>query len=106
MKKLLLLAAITATIIAADAPSKVREITASVNSKQDFASDSIRITGSEFFLNGEITLNAEIRNSQGTIINRRSVDITTAQAATWYAAGSKEADLQALVLTAVSLTKK
>ena len=104
MKKLLILAAVLATLTVVAVAPPVTELTVATQTNQDLNATSVRITMSACHMDRTCTLNAEARNTGGTIIDRQMIALTAAQVKTWVDDADPDAWVKAYVLTAMSLT--
>jgi hypothetical protein len=104
MKKLILLAAVLASLAVVAVAPPVTELTVATQTNQDLNATSVRITMSAFHMDRTCTLNAEARNTGGTIIDRQKLAMTAAQVKTWIDDADPDAWVKAYVLTAMGLT--
>lgn len=108
-----LLLAVAAIVVAQDAPKEEapdpvpkREVNISVNSTVDKNSDKVRVTVSELMLDLNATLNVELWNSSGSVIDRIVVKMTPAEVKQWATAEDPAAWVGAFALSKVGLTAK
>ena len=99
-----LFACITIAAVPPTAALPVTELTISTQTAPNLNADSVRITMSAFHMDRTATLNAEARNSGGTIIDRQLIALTAAQVKTWVDNADPDAWVKAYVLTAMGLT--
>ena len=104
MKKLILLAAVLASLAVVAVAPPVTELTVATQTNQDLNATSVRITMSAFHMDRTCTLKAEARNTGGTIIDRQKLAMTAAQVKTWIDDADPDAWVKAYVLTAMGLT--
>jgi len=107
MKKIILLVSIlTASFALAQEAQVQRESKVLVSPTADLKGSEVRWTVREFGLDRKLTLNVEIRNAGGNMVDKKVVTLTAEQVKTWVNDADPDASLQATVLAAVGLSKR
>jgi hypothetical protein len=100
---LMLIGIIAATFVLTQAVlAQVREGTFSVKPNANISAATIRVTSGELFLNRTASMNVETVNTNGVIIDRTTVLLTTAQLRAWMNSTNATADLKKFILNKLS----
>jgi hypothetical protein len=82
--------------------AQVREGTFKVNPNANISAATIRVTSGELFLNRTASMNVETVNTNGVIIDRATILLTTPQLRAWMNSTNATADLKKFILNKLS----